>query len=132
MDRQPEADNGGRAVAVRQGDLFWVAPDGSRGSVPGHPHPHVVVQDDVFNRSRLETVVVCALSSNVRRACEPGNVLLDPGEGGLPRRSVVVVSQISSVPRVALGERIGALSADRVEQVLAGLRFQQASFFRGR
>jgi len=60
---------------------------------------------------------------------EPGNVLLDVDEGNLPKRSVVVVSQVSSVEKARLGERIGALSEARVEQILAGLRFQQASFF---
>lgn len=121
---------GVRSRPIYRGDLFWVAPDGSRGSVPGISHPHVVVQDDAFNRSRIATVVVCALTSDLRRAEEPGNVLLEVGEGGLPRRSVVVVSQISSVDRNCLGERIGSLSAARVEQILAGLRFQQRSFFR--
>jgi mRNA interferase MazF len=116
-------------ATIHRGDLFWIAPDESRGSVPGHPHPHVVLQDDVFNRSRLTTVIVCALTSNLGRANEPGNVLLDPGEGGLGRQSVVVVSQVSSVERSLLGERIGALSEERVEQILAGMRFQQVSFF---
>jgi len=92
-------------------------------------HPHVVVQDDVFNRSRLTTVIVCALTSNLGRAHEPGNVLLDAGEGGLAKRSVVVVSQVSSVERAHLGERIGELGDERVEQILAGMRLQQASFF---
>jgi mRNA interferase MazF len=89
----------------------------------------VVVQDDVFNHSRITTVVVCALTSNVHRANEPGNVLLEVGEGDLPERSVVVVSQVSSVEKARLGERIGSLSDGRVEQILAGLRFQQVSFF---
>lgn len=118
------------AVKINRGDLFWIAPDDSRGPAPEYAHPHVVVQDDVFNHSRIETVVVCALTSNLHRAHEPGNVLLDEGEGGLPRRSVVVVSQISSVPKTRLGQPIGSLSAERVDQILAGLRFQQVSFFR--
>jgi mRNA interferase MazF len=74
-------------------------------------------------------VVVCALSSNLQRAHEPGCVLLEDGEGGLPRRSVVVVSQIESVEKTQLGERIGSLSAERVEQILRGLRFLQRSYF---
>ena len=115
--------------AISQGDLFWIAPDASRGSVPGYPHPHVVLQDDVFNRSRVDTVIVCALSTNMKRANEPGNVLLDLGEGNLPKQSVLIVSQLSTVNKSHLGEYIGALSRTRVEQVLAGLRFQQASFF---
>jgi mRNA interferase MazF len=89
----------------------------------------VVVQDDVFNHSRITTVVVCALTSNLHRASEPGNVLLDVGEANLPHQSVVVVSQVSSVDKACLGERVGTLSDTRVEQILAGLRFQQASFF---
>jgi len=114
---------------IHRGDLFWVAPDDERLPIPDYAHPHVVVQDDVFNHSRVVTVVVCALTSNLRRATEPGNVLLDVGEGNLPEQSVVVVSQISSVDKSKLGEPIGSLSEARVEQILAGVRFQQRSFF---
>lgn len=119
-------------MEIHRGDVYWVAPDDSRGSVPEIAHPHVVVQDDLFNNSRVETVIVCALTSNLKRADEPGNVLLEPGEGNLPKQSVVVVSQLSSVKKTQLGEYLGSLSAARVEQILAGLRFQQTSFFRGR
>jgi mRNA interferase MazF len=114
---------------INRGDVFWIAPDETREPIPSYSHPHVVVQDDVFNQSRITTVIVCALTSNLQRANEPGNVLLDVGEGDLPKQSVVVVSQISSVDKSRLGERIGSLSEARVEQILAGLRFQQASFF---
>ncbi len=110
---------------IHRGDLFWVAPD----DASGHPHPHVVVQDDVFNHSRITTVVVCATTSNLHKASEPGNVLLELGEGDLPKQSVVIVSQISSIEKSRLGERIGSLSDARVEQILAGLRFLQRSFF---
>lgn len=108
---------------IRRGDLFWIAGD-------QHSHPHVVVQEDVFNDSRISTVIVCALTTNLGKASEPGNVLLDVGEGGLPKQSVVVVSQIDAVEKARLGERIGALSQKRVEEILAGLRFQQVSFFK--
>jgi mRNA interferase MazF len=119
----------GGAVNIRRGDIFWVEPDEERGSALGVPHPHVVVQDDLFNRSRISTVVVCALTTNLKRAQEPGNVLLEPGEANLARQSVVVVSQVSSVQKSHLGEYIGTLSTERVEQILAGMRFQQAAFF---
>jgi len=115
---------------VRRGEIYWVAPDEQRGSVPAIAHPHLVVQDDVFNRSRIDTVILCALTSNLQRIKEPGNVLLEAGEGGLEKQSVIVVSQLSSVGKVQLGARIGELSQERVEQALAGLRFQQAAFFR--
>jgi mRNA interferase MazF len=118
------------SARINRGDVFWIGPDDARGPDASYAHPHVVVQDDVFNHSRITTVVVCALTSNLHRANEPGNVLLDIGEGDLQRQSVVVVSQISSVEKARLGERIGALSDARVEQILAGLRFQQVSFFR--
>ena len=121
--------NGSVAARINRGDLFWIEPDEARGPVPSYSHPHVVVQDDVFNHSRITTVVVCALTTNLHRASEPENVLLDPGEGNLPKQSVVVVSQISSIEKVRLGEPIGALAETRVEQVLAGLRMQQVSFF---
>lgn len=114
-------------MIVHRGELYWVGPDDGRGA---YAHPHVVVQDDVFNQSRITTVIVCALTSNLHRASEPGNVLLDLGEGGLPQQSVVVVSQIESIDKARLGTLIGALSEARVEQILDGLRFQQASFFR--
>jgi mRNA interferase MazF len=126
------AESGDGAAArstIQRGDVFWIGPDDAADVSPRHAHPHVVVQEDVFNRSRIPTVVVCALTTNLQRAHEPGNVLLELGEGNLPQRSVVVVSQISVVEKVSLRQRLGALSEARVEQILAGLRFQQASFF---
>jgi mRNA interferase MazF len=114
---------------INRGDLFWIEPDEARGSVPGYSHPHVVLQDDLFNRSRISMVIVCALSSNLKRTNEPGNVLLELGEGNLSKQSVVIVSQLSTVDKQQLGEYIGTLSSERVEQILAGIRFQQAAFF---
>lgn len=129
MDRETDALSSPYSGTIHRGDLFWIGPDPARGSIPGSPHPHVVVQDDVFNHSRISTVVVCALSSNLNRANEPGNVLLEPGEGGLPRQSVVVVSQVSCLYKTRLGEYIGSLSQARVEEILEGMRFQQRAFF---
>jgi len=114
---------------IMRGDLFWVQADAEHGANADYAHPHLVVQDDVFNRSRITTVIVCALTSNLHKAHEPGNVLLEEGEGNLPKRSVVVVSQIEAVPKSTLGPRIGSLSQSRVDQVLAGLRFQQTTYF---
>ncbi len=130
MNRQTSEPSGTNNATIYRGDLFWIDSDESRGSIPGITHPHVVVSEDVFNHSRISTVVVCALTSNLSRAKEPGNVLLDVGEGSLAKQSVVIVSQIASIDKSRLGERIGALSGERVDQILDGLRFQQASFFR--
>lgn len=114
---------------INRGDIFWIAPDDSRGPAPAYSHPHVVVQDDVFNHSRISTVVVCALTTNLSQGHGPGNVLLAPGEGELPKQSVVIVSQISSLEKSRLGPKIGSLSAERVDQVVAGLRFLQRTYF---
>lgn len=118
-----------RPVPINRGDVFWVTSEDTGGSAASPAHPHVVVQDDVFNHSRVTTVIVCALTSNLHKATEPGNVMLDRGEANLPQQSVVVVSQIASVDKARLGERIGTLSGPRVEQILDGLRFQQRAFF---
>jgi len=114
---------------IHRGDIYWASIEKPGEPVPALAHPHVVVQDDVFNHSRVTTVIVCALTTNLHKATEPGNVLLDPGEGSLPEQSVVVVSQIASIEKARLGEQIGSLAEPRVEQILAGLRFQQAAFF---
>ena len=129
MSRPEPPSPGTPPATINRGDVFWIGPEDAADVSPRHAHPHVVVQDDVFNHSRIETVVVCALTSNLQRASEPGNVPLEVGEGNLPQQSVVVVSQICSVAKAHLGERIGSLSAQRVDQILAGLRFQQRSFF---
>lgn len=99
------------ARTIHRGDVFWIAPDALRAPEASYAHPHVVVQDDVFNHSRIPTVVVCALTTNLAKANEPGNVLLDPGEGNLPKQSVVVVSQIDSVEKARLEARDQAQQA---------------------
>lgn len=114
---------------IRRGDIFWIGPKHRKGIVPSPTHPYVVIQDDLFNRSRITTVIVCALTTNLRKANEPGNVLLEPGEAGLPKQSAIVVSQIDSVPKEKLGKWVGRLSEERVEQILSGIRFQQFSYF---
>ncbi len=129
MGSKEVATEGTGPATINRGDMFWVEPDESEGSVPGYSHPYVVVQENVFNHSRISSVVMCALTTNLNRASDPGNVLLDVGEGNLPKQSVVVVSQISVVQKSQLGQRIGELSPHRVDEILAGLNFQQESFF---
>lgn len=112
-------------MIINQGDLYWVALEEPDGSEPGYAHPHVVIQDDVLNHSRIDTVVVCALTTNMKRAKAPGNILLEAGEANLPKQSVVVVSQVSTKDKTQLGEYIGSLSGQRINQILAGMRFLQ-------
>jgi mRNA interferase MazF len=81
----------------------------------------VVVQSDTFNRSAIGTTVVCLITSNLARASAPGNVLLSKADGGLPKRSVVNVSQILTVDKAELSERLGKLPAPAIDRVLFGL-----------
>jgi mRNA interferase MazF len=108
-------------VVIRQGDVYWVDPGSSSGSGPAFLHPHVVVQNDIVNQSRLATVIVCTLSTQMKRAIAPGNVLLDFGEANLPKRSVVNVSQLFTVDKADLIEKIGTLSPERVQEILNGV-----------
>lgn len=106
---------------INQGDIFWIDLGDPSGSEPAYRHPHVVIQNNVFNRSRINTVVVCALTTNLERAKSPGNVLLDKGEANLPKQSVVNITQIFTVNKQDLTEKIGSLSRNRMAQVLEGI-----------
>jgi mRNA interferase MazF len=109
-------------MVISQGDIYWINLEEPVGSEPGFRHPHVVIQNNLFNRSRIDTVVVCLLTSNLRLAKAPGNVFLEKGEGNLAKQSVVNISQIYTVDKSDLVEWIGALSEKRVRQILDGVR----------
>lgn len=106
----------------KQGDIFGIDFGIPKGSGPGYRHPHVVIQNNVFNQSRINTVVVCAITSNMKRAEAPGNVLLAKGEGNLQKDSVVNISQIVTVAKVDLIEKIGSLSPSRTKEIIQGVK----------
>lgn len=105
---------------MRQGEVYWIRFQG-QGSEPSGRRPAVVVQHDRFNRSAIQTTVVVAVTSNLMLAAMPGNVRLRRGEANLPRPSVVNMTQIRTVDRERLAERIGALSPVRIRELLQGL-----------
>jgi len=107
-------------VNIRQGDIFWVDLGAPRGSEPGYRHPHVVIQNNIFNQSKINTVVVCALTSNLKRARAPGNVLLRKGEGNIKKDSVVNITQMVTVNKSDLVEKIGTLSSSRIREIVEG------------
>lgn len=109
-------------MTIRQGDIFWIDFGIPKGSGPGYRHPHVVIQNNIFNESKINTVVVCAITSNLKRAKAPGNVLLRKREGNLPKDSVVNISHIITVDKSDLVERIGALPPSRVKQIIEGVK----------
>ena len=108
-------------MVINQGDIYWVDLPKPSDSEPGFRRPGVVIQNDAFNSSRIQTVVICLLTSNLNRAAAAGNVLLQSGEGGLSKQSVVNISQIYTVGKFNLHEKIGQLSQRRLFQVLQGV-----------
>ena len=109
-------------MVIKQGDIYWIDLGEPIGSQSAYKHPHVVIQNDVFNKSRIATVVVCALTSNLKRAKAPGNVLLRQNEANLPKQSVVNVSQIFTVSKEQLQEKIGTLTQERINQICSGIK----------
>jgi mRNA interferase MazF len=106
---------------IAQGEVWWADLAKPSGSEPGFRRPVVLIQGDAFNRSRIATVVCVALTSNLRWAEAPGNVVLSARLTGLPKDSVANVSQIVTLDRAALTERIGALPTKKLELVLLGV-----------
>jgi len=106
---------------IAQGEVWWADLGDPAGSEPGFRRPVVVVQGDAFNASALRTVVCVSLTSNLRWADAPGNVLLAARSTGLPQPSVANVSQMVTLDKAALTERAGRLSASSLELVLAGI-----------
>jgi mRNA interferase MazF len=109
-------------VVISQGEVWWADLEEPHGSAPGFRRPVIVVQGDAFNRSRLATAVCVALTSHTGHASSPGNVLLPAPATGLDRDSVAVVSQVLTVDRAQLTERVGRLSPSAIGQVLAGIQ----------
>jgi mRNA interferase MazF len=106
---------------IAQGEVWWAELAEPSGSEPGFRRPVVIVQGDAFNRSRIATVVCVALTSNLRWAAAPGNVLLSSRLTGLPKDSVANVSQLVTLDRNVLTDRVGALPAKKLQLVLLGV-----------
>jgi mRNA interferase MazF len=109
-------------VDIARGEIWWADLPDPAGSGPGYRRPVLVVQHDAFNRSRLGTVTVVAITSNVRLLDAPGNVLVSARASGLARDSVVNVTQVVTLDREVLTERVHALSPSLQRQVDDGLR----------
>jgi mRNA interferase MazF len=107
---------------MRRGEVWWASLPPPVGSEPGYRRPLLIVSSDDFNVTKINTVVCAAITSNTRLAAAPGNVLLRARESGLPQDSVVNVSQIVTVNKQQLTERVSALSPRVVIEVETGLR----------
>lgn len=105
-----------------RGDIWWANLPDPAGSSAGYRRPVVIVQADAFTASRIATVIVAAITSNLRLATAPGNVLLAAEESGLPRDSVVNVSQIITLDKAILDAYVGRVTAKTLGQIDAGIR----------
>jgi mRNA interferase MazF len=106
---------------ISQGDVWWADLGAPEGSAPGFRRPVVVVQGDSFNRSGIGTIVCVPLTSNLRWADAPGNVVLPARATGLSKDSVANVSQLVTLDRGVLDEHVVKLSRRRVEMLLSGV-----------
>ena len=109
-------------VTPSQGDIYWVSFGKSGDSGPSGIRPAVIIQNDLLNKSKIQTTVVALLTSNLKLAQVPGNIRLKKGIANLPKSSVVVVSQITTVAKSRLMEKIGTLSKEKLAQVIEGSR----------
>ena len=105
-----------------RGEIWWAQLPDPIGSEPGYRRPVLIIQDDTFTQSRIRTVIVVIITSNIELANAPGNVLLPRESTGLPRDSVANVSQIFTVDKAFLTERIGTLPVSLQAEIDEGLR----------
>lgn len=109
-------------MVIQRREVWWAELVAPRGSEPGYRRPLLIVQADAFNRSRIQTVLGVVLTSNLRLVEAPGNVLVPKRASGLPRDSVANVSQLVTVDRDVLSERVGKLGDSVMSAVENGLR----------
>lgn len=109
-------------MVVRRGEIWWASLAAPRDSEPGYRRPVVVVQSDAFNLSQIQTVIVAVITSNTRLAGAPGNLTLTPEQSGLLRESVINVSQVITVDKRYLTERVGRLRSEQLSELDEGLR----------
>lgn len=111
---------------MERGEVWWAQLPDPGASEPGFRRPVVIVQSDSFNRSRIRTIIAVVLTSNLRLAEAPGNLLIPASESGLPKDSVANVSQVITVDRGFLTEKTGRLRPKTIRLIEDGLRLVMA------
>lgn len=107
---------------MNRGEIWWASLPDATGSSPGYKRPVLVVQSNAFNVSKINTVIVVALTSNLRLANAPGNIFVPSSQSGLTKDSVINVSQVITVDKVFLTEFVSSLPPKTIKQVEDGLR----------
>jgi mRNA interferase MazF len=109
-------------MVVQRGEIWWATLRAPRGSEPGYTRPVVIVQSDRFNASAIDTVIAAIITSNTRLACAPGNILLSPQASGLPKPSVINVSQLMTIDKAFLTKKVRQLARVDLAKLAQGLR----------
>jgi mRNA interferase MazF len=109
-------------MVMQRGEIWWASLREPQGSGPGYRRPVLIVQANEFNRSRISTIIAAVITSNLALASAPGNVRLGPRSSGLPKESVVNVSQLITIDKRFLTERIKPIDPRTMQEVDAGLR----------
>jgi len=109
-------------MVIRKGSIYWVDFSPGKGSEPKGRRPGLVIQNDILNESKLNTVLMVSITSTIKFGELSGNVVLRKGEANLPKKCVINVTQIKSVDKKSLKERIGSLSKKRMDQVYEGVK----------
>ena len=105
-----------------RGEIWWATLPAPSASEPGYRRPLLIIQSDDFNRSRINTVIAVVITSNLRLSEAPGNVILSKKDSKLPKKSVANVSQLITVDKTLLTEKVGRLSASKLREVESGIR----------
>jgi mRNA interferase MazF len=109
-------------MVIRRGGIYWVNFSPGKGSEPLGQRPGLVIQSNALNDSKINTIVMLAITSNLKFGELPGNVVIRKGEANMPKKSVVNVTQIKSVDKASIKSHIGSLSSRRMEEVDAGIK----------
>jgi len=109
-------------MVIHRGDIWWASLIQPSGSEPGYRKPVLVVQSNDFNVSQIKTIIVVVITSNLKLATAPGNVLLKKKQTGLPKDSVANVSQLVTIDKTYLSDKVGQLNASHINKVEQGLK----------
>ncbi|CAK8713531.1 mRNA interferase [Candidatus Electrothrix laxa] len=109
-------------MVIKRGQIWWAELPDTVGSGPGYRRPMVIIQANEFNRSNISTIIAAVITSNVGLAAAPGNVFLSPKMSGLPKKSIVNVSQLITLDKALCTEKVHTLSGKVMNEIDEGIR----------
>ena len=109
-------------MVVKRGEIWWATLDEPSGSEPGYCHPVVIISSNEFNNSQIQTVIVAVITSNLRLADAPGNIILSKKNSGLNQDSVINISQLLTLDKSFITEQIGQLNNNFLHKLNNGIK----------